>query len=207
MKFLNIINRLIKIGVLVLIVGISTIMYTKHNQQANNLHINQAFLDAIDDVPLPTFNIKIPVPRITIQTPPQTAQDCLQEAMYLEAGNQGYEGMVAVANVIMNRVNDGNYPKTVCAVVHQGKRDEYGRMIRDRCQFSYYCDGRTDVPTGNLKKNQAWKMAREIAHDVVAKKNENIVGSALHYHADRVHPTWADVYQQIKVVGNHIFYE
>ena len=69
-------------------------------------------------------------------------------------------GKLAVANVTLNRTLRKNYPNTICEVVQEGihyynSREEYV-PVRDRCQFSWYCDGRLDEPReelGNLHKN------------------------------------------------------
>ena len=66
--------------------------------------------------------------------------DCLVEAIYYEARSEKLIPKIAVANVILQRVKDKRYPSTICGVVHQGKKKN-GRMVRNRCQFSYYCDG------------------------------------------------------------------
>ena len=66
---------------------------------------------------------------------------CLAEAMYFEARNQGWKGMLAVGVVIQNRVKDPRYPSDICSVVRQGKYWQ-GHPVKHKCQFSYYCDGK-----------------------------------------------------------------
>lgn len=44
---------------------------------------------------------------------------CLSQAVHGEAGNQSFEGKVAVAHVILNRARDENFPDTPCAVIKQ----------------------------------------------------------------------------------------
>ena len=60
---------------------------------------------------------------------------CLAQAVYFEAGFQPVEGQRAVAQVVVNRVRDRDFPKTVCGVVYEGWRRRTG------CQFSFVCDG------------------------------------------------------------------
>lgn len=43
----------------------------------------------------------------------------LAAVVQMEAGGQGYEGMLAVASVVMNRVNSGRYPNTITGVIYQ----------------------------------------------------------------------------------------
>ena len=63
---------------------------------------------------------------------------CLAEAMYYEARDQGWRGMLAVGIVIQNRVSDARYPETACGVVRQGKYRN-GNPVKHKCQFSQNC--------------------------------------------------------------------
>ena len=87
------------------------------------------------------------------------AAECLAKNMYYEARNQGTAGVLAVTAVVFNRVNDSRFPNTICEVVYQGptreswktrktldKNDAVYYPIKNRCQFSWYCDGKSDVP-------------------------------------------------------------
>ena len=64
---------------------------------------------------------------------------CLALNVYFEAGNQPIVGKIAVAQVVMNRVELDEYPDTVCEVIHQGptytngKGDVYPKKWK--CQF------------------------------------------------------------------------
>ena len=87
---------------------------------------------------------------------------CLALNVYHEAKNQSLIGQIAVAQVVMNRVKDERYPNTVCEVVEQGPtyswKPDY--PVRNRCQFSWYCDGKSDKP----KEEFAWEQAITVAH-------------------------------------------
>ena len=63
---------------------------------------------------------------------------CLAQAVYFEARSEPFEGQVAVAYVILNRVKDRRYPNDICAVVFQNEKR------RHLCQFSFACDGLSD---------------------------------------------------------------
>ena len=78
-------------------------------------------------------------PRAAAETREQ-AIGCLALAMYWEAKAEGAEGMRAVAAVVLNRVAHPEFPRTVCGVVKQGGE-------RPPCQFSWWCDGKSDQPT------------------------------------------------------------
>ncbi|CTQ50165.1 cell wall hydrolase [Jannaschia donghaensis] len=131
--------------------------------------------------------------------PPARGDDewrCLAEAIYFEARGEPLRGQVAVAEVILNRVDVGNYPDTVCGVVNQGT----GRL--HACQFSYTCDGIPEMVT----EPQAWDLAGKIARRLMDGEPRRLTGEATHYHADYVDPYWAKVYPQTAQVGRHLFY-
>ena len=69
---------------------------------------------------------------------------CLALNVYYEARSQSIVEQIAVAQVVINRVNDDRYPDTICEVVKQGEKNTDGTMKEDRCQFSWYCDGAKD---------------------------------------------------------------
>ena len=69
---------------------------------------------------------------------------CLAQNIYYESRSSNLADMAAVANVVMNRTKDRRYPDTICGVVHQGKTNADGSMKRNACQFSWYCDGKSD---------------------------------------------------------------
>ncbi len=128
---------------------------------------------------------------------------CLAEAMYFEARNQGWKGMLAVGVVIQNRVKDPRYPSDICSVVRQGKYWK-GNPVKHKCQFSYYCDGKHERPA----EKQAWKEASDIAGllvatDVVVEGLED----ATHYHCTTVQPPWATGLVLLQRVGDHKFYK
>jgi hypothetical protein len=121
---------------------------------------------------------------------------CLTQAVYYEAALEPTEGQEAVAQVVLNRVRDPNYPNSVCGVVFQGAERVTG------CQFSFTCDGalaQGPVPW-------AWKRAEAVAIKALNGHVAARVGTATHYHADYVHPWWAPTLWKIDQIGAHIFY-
>jgi spore germination cell wall hydrolase CwlJ-like protein len=122
--------------------------------------------------------------------------DCLAQAVYYEARSESTRGQMAVAEVVMNRVNDSRFPKTVCGVVYQGQTREVG------CQFTFTCDGslRT-APSG-----PAWDRARDIALHVAMGLNKPVTNHATHYHTNYVNPYWSPGMVKTASVGQHIFY-
>ena len=93
---------------------------------------------------------------------------CLAKNIYFEARNQSTAGQIAVSHVVMNRVKSPRYPNTICGVVEQGLtsrwwKKEHGKtvMLKNKCQFSWYCDGLSDEP----KEPTTWKNALIVAKD------------------------------------------
>lgn len=128
---------------------------------------------------------------------------CLAQNIYFESRGSNLADMAAVANVVINRTNDRRYPDTICEVVQQGKKHPDGSMKRNQCQFSWYCDGKSDKPT-NI---DAWIKAQYIAWQMIeAGKYRGLTEGATHYHANYVNPKWAKDFTLIGRIGEHIFY-
>jgi spore germination cell wall hydrolase CwlJ-like protein len=124
--------------------------------------------------------------------------DCLALNIYFEARNETLEGKRAVGHVVMNRVQDEAFPGSVCQVIQDG-----GEAVRGGCQFSWWCDGRSDRPLENL----AWRESREIAWDVMRGVSRDPTYGALWYHADYVSPEWSAALARSRHIGRHIFYQ
>ena len=121
--------------------------------------------------------------------------ECLARNIYFEAGGEPRAGKIAVAEVTMNRVKSRQYPRTVCGVVHQKSKGV--------CQFSWVCEGKKNV----RKNTDAWRDSVKIAENIlISKKEYGIIGSAKHFHAVYVNPSWAESKRMIKKIGQHIFY-
>jgi len=128
---------------------------------------------------------------------------CLAQNIYYEARGSNLADQAAVADVVLNRVKDDRYPDTICAVVKQGKQYADGRMVRNRCQFSWYCDGKSDYP----RDKDAWVAAQQTAYMMVYYDDyRGITQGATHYHAHYVGPEWARDLQLVGRIGVHIFY-
>ncbi|MFT6658064.1 MAG: spore germination cell wall hydrolase CwlJ-like protein [Maritalea sp.] len=136
----------------------------------------------------------------------QAEKDCLTKAVYHEARGEPEAGQWAVAQVILNRVKYAKYPNTVCGVVYQNADKP------NRCQFSFACDGKSDVGgNGNRIVRVSWVKAGLIANyaykQFQQQKSVNLLpDTTLFYHAKRVQPKWASAYQEVKQIGEHIFY-
>jgi len=128
---------------------------------------------------------------------------CMALNVYYEARGSNLADKAAVADVVLNRVNDTRYPDTVCGVVKQGLQDANGNMLRNKCQFSWYCDGKHDRP----QDEDRWVEAQSIAWNMVEEnKYRGITEGSTHYHATYVNPRWAKTLQLVGRIGAHIFY-
>ncbi|MCX7305020.1 MAG: cell wall hydrolase [Hyphomicrobiales bacterium] len=124
-------------------------------------------------------------------------QVCLANAIYFEARGESLRGQAAVAQVVLNRVRNPTYPNTICGVVYQNQN------LKNRCQFSFACDGKKDV----IANRKIYKTAQDIAMAVTAGKIFlPEVASSTHYYAQYVSPGWARSMQKMKKIGLHIFY-
>ncbi|WJY21439.1 cell wall hydrolase [Fontisubflavum oceani] len=121
---------------------------------------------------------------------------CLTEALYFEARGESIRGQYAVAEVILNRVDNANYPNSVCAVVNQGTGQRYA------CQFTYTCDGRPERVT----ETTVHRRLGQIARIMLDGGPRNLTQGATHYHTTAVNPRWARVYPRTARIGTHIFY-
>jgi Fe-S cluster biosynthesis and repair protein YggX len=146
---------------------------------------------------------------------------CMAQNIYFEASIDNKAGMAGVADVVLNRVKDKRYPNSVCEVVYQAvmkeswKTKQYPDLKpeervyypkRNMCQFSWYCDGKSDdIPLGSENWVKAQMVAWEIMHNNTLR---GISDGATHYHATYVKPIWRKDIGMALVgrIGSHIFY-
>ena len=116
---------------------------------------------------------------------------CGAQNVYFESQGEPDLGMVAVSQVVINRVNDSRWPDTICDVVWQEK------------QFSWTHDGKTDrIPLGSTYQKRLW--IKSVYMFLIAY-GEDITNGATHYHSKGVSPWWADEMEITATIGNHIF--
>ena len=125
--------------------------------------------------------------------------ECLALNIYREAGYEPFEGKVAVAQVTMNRVEDGRFGKDVCGVVYQ-KNVIMEKVV---CQFSWACDAvHKNRPIGKEAYNESYEVAKKV---LLEGFRLSVLKDAMYYHATYVNPRWP--HQQIGKIGQHIFYK
>jgi len=132
---------------------------------------------------------------------------CMAKNIIYEAGSEPFLGQVAVARVVMNRVRHG-FGNNPCKVIYQAnvitRVDEDGEVTKIKvCQFSWVCEGKGDY----VKNHPKYKTAEQISYDILAHDAyaDVIPKSTLFFHSVFIDsPQWS--YQQVKRIGNHIFY-
>ena len=132
-------------------------------------------------------------------------RECLAQNIYHEARGETIAGQVAVAWVTLNRMEADKFPNTLCGVVKQARTDSKGNPLRNQCQFSWYCDGKSD----RIRNQREWEDVQLITNVVLidwARASRSPVANATFYHADYVEPYWASEFTEIAQVDNHIFY-
>ena len=103
--------------------------------------------------------------------------------------------MRAVAAVVLNRVRHPEFPNDVCAVVRDGGE-------QPPCQFSWWCDGKSDRPT----EPRAWRLAQQIAQDALTKPPSDRTRGALFFHNTSIATPWLRKRERTAQIGRHIFY-
>ena len=184
--------------------------------QDEELHLN----DSVEVIvpAMPEVSKRVDIEYFLIDPYKYEEEFCLAQNVFFESSVDNKAGMAAVADVTLNRVKDNRYPNTVCEVVYEGPLRESWQTkkqtdlddslrvyhpIRDRCQFSWWCDGKSD----NIKDGDAWRKAQEIAYRLVNDyKHRGLTEGATHYHATYVNPKWAPTLDLVGRIGTHIFY-
>ena len=135
---------------------------------------------------------------------------CMAKNIFFEAAVESTAGKLAVAHVTLNRVDNKRFPNSVCEVVYEGPHytGANGQLypVRDRCQFSWYCDGKGDDPR---EGSRLWEDAQELAKYVLLRSEElpDITDGALFYHASYINvPNGWNKKKVTTKIDTHIFY-
>lgn len=144
---------------------------------------------------------------------------CMALNIYHEARSEQTAGMRAVADVVLNRVKSSQFPNTACEVIKQGPVRESWKTsrfpdlpeserifypIRGKCQFSWWCDGHSDIPT----EPNSWQRSLEVAKGILYYDiGVGLTDGADHYHTHEVNPAWNKAMVFIITVGDHKFYK
>jgi spore germination cell wall hydrolase CwlJ-like protein len=124
---------------------------------------------------------------------------CLAKNVYFEAGGEPFEGKVAVAQVVMNRVNSSEFPGDVCRVVYQ-KNIVYEKVI---CQFSWFCDREVMFrPVNKANYDESMIAAKKVLLEGFTLPS---LKDAKYFHGSYIDPHWNR--KRVAQIGHHIFYE
>jgi spore germination cell wall hydrolase CwlJ-like protein len=120
---------------------------------------------------------------------------CLALAVYWEAKNEGREDMEAVGWVVLNREAHDEFPDSICAVVRDGGETP-------PCQFSWWCDGKSDRPT----EADNWSEAQAVASDLIEDPGSDPTGGALFFHSTAIDMPWRIPRTRTAQIGGHVYY-
>ena len=123
--------------------------------------------------------------------------ECLALNVYFESRGEPLAGQYAVAAVTLNRVVHPGFPDSICQVVMQG-----AELGRNRCQFSWVCDGYGNRP----RQDGAWEKARQVAFATLFLDQPDPTDGALYFHVTRVRPNWSRIMVKVGRIGGHLFY-
>lgn len=167
--------------------------------ETSDVSIDEAFIVMSEDTVHAQAAISALSARIEQSLPQRDEGEahCLAQAIYYEARGEPLPGQIAVAEVVLNRKESRRYPNTICAVVFQNEHR------RNRCQFSFACDGKTDTPPSG----KTWSKSVSLANYVLADDSLRLTDAATHYHADYVSPFWSKHLTKTVSIGQHIFYK
>jgi N-acetylmuramoyl-L-alanine amidase len=163
--------------------------------------IGNANIEHINFVPIRKNIVKYSTASVQKDTSKDEIK-CLALNIYFEAANQSTAGKLAVAIVTHNRVKSN----TFCEVVYDSKKDFQNNPIKNNCQFSWYCDGKTDIPY----EGKQWKISKELASWFYRNRTKipDITDGSTHYHGDYIkRPYWSKIFSKTVSIDNHIFYK
>lgn len=135
----------------------------------------------------------------------QKERECLAQNIYHEAMGESELGQRAVAYATINRTKDDRYATTICEVIHQAVLDKKGNPVRNKCQYSWYCDGKSD----EIEDQEAYDRALAVATIVINTYGNSFdptMGATM-YHTEDVKPNWRKSFSKTTEIENHIFYK
>ena len=133
-----------------------------------------------------------------------SAIQCVALNIYYETSAKSKVEAMAITDVVMNRVKDVRYPSTPCDVIQQARLYRTGEPIPNKCQFSWFCDGKPDTP----RDNKAWYKSVQWSYEFIQEgKYHGLTDGATHYHATYVSPPWSRKLTKVSRIDRHIFYK
>jgi spore germination cell wall hydrolase CwlJ-like protein len=116
-----------------------------------------------------------------------SSKDCLMRAMYFESNRSSEDGMLAVGTVVMNRVGDKRYPKSVCGVV--GQKNQFAAGVLHK----------------PMKEKRGYALAAKVADDILHGRRHWGVGKAMHFHTAGLRFSYNNMHYVAKAGGNEFY--
>jgi spore germination cell wall hydrolase CwlJ-like protein len=152
----------------------------------------------------------------------------MAENIYFEGRAEPMVGKVAIGKVVMNRIEDTRFPNSICGVVKQGpvreswktkkdpdldKKDRKYYPIKNRCQFSWWCDGQKDIIWATYMNGEviesnmtAWRDSINVALWLMSGElKDPTFGAVFYYNPNIANPSWGAIYNETAIIGNHRF--
>lgn len=124
--------------------------------------------------------------------------ECLAKTIYFEARGSTLAGKLAVGLVVINRANSKEFPNTICKVVTQGKVSKTSVP----CQFNWYCDGKSDIPTDKKE----WEECLKVANIILTQNVFDFTDGATSFHNGTVKPKFNGL-KKVAQIDGHTFYK
>ena len=195
---------IISIGLLATLLAVPGILPAKTAQKAING--NQKYEMIVKDI---NNNVRMIGDYTAFQ-----AANIIARTLYAEARNDGEKGMKAVASVIYNRA-DGKINDFVNVCKKNGYSKKYKKIV-----YQFSCWGKmansewspknfkVKIPNsvkGNAKNETLWKVAKQIAADMLAGNFTPITNANMYYNDKKAHPDWGNQLTSVKYIGSHKF--
>lgn len=115
----------------------------------------------------------------------------LTQNIYHEARGEESLGMIMVGYVTLQRLTDGRWGNTI------------KKVVTSKHQFSWYWDGKSDIPKDEL----SWNMCKAAAMISILLNEITGYQGVVYYHDLRVNPKWKHTLEKLGKIGNHIVYK
>lgn len=119
--------------------------------------------------------------------PRLSPKECLKRVMYFESNRSSRDGMIAVGSVVMNRVQSGKYPKTICGVV--GQKNQFAAGVLSKPM-----------------RDRGAGLADEAAKAVLGGERHPMIGQAMFFHTAGLRFPYNNMHYVLTAGGNS-FYE
>ncbi len=168
-------------------------------KQVNNRHNEGIYIDEIVQIPDKSKVLGIQSSELEIETPVKELakpavsisnqeKDLFARLVEAEAKGESYEGKVAVATVVLNRVDSPHFPDTITAVINQVVGKSYA--------FSPVQNGEIRKPASNESKR---------AVEEALTRTDRLNDSIYFYNPEIATDDWIRTREVVKTIGDHVF--